>query len=80
MVLQLKFLLPCFDLCDKVIVYVRDEGANLNTLTNVLINIVSCVPWLLAKLYVVFFSNEFLFFCNLKIGFQGLYLILGNKN
>jgi hypothetical protein len=49
MVLQLKVLFPCFDLCDKVIMYVNDEGVNLNTFTNALTNIVSCVPWLLGK-------------------------------
>jgi hypothetical protein len=30
MALQLKDLLSCFDLCDKVIAYAKDEGANLN--------------------------------------------------
>jgi hypothetical protein len=30
MALQLKDLLSCFDLCDKVITYAKDEGANLN--------------------------------------------------
>lgn len=39
-VLQLKDLFVRFDLCHKVIVYVKDEGANLNTLINTLKNIV----------------------------------------
>ncbi len=39
-VLQLKDLFVRFDLCHKVIVYVKDEGANLNTLINTLTNIV----------------------------------------
>jgi hypothetical protein len=30
-------------------VCVKDEGVNLNTLTNVLINIVSCVPLFIVK-------------------------------
>jgi len=30
MALQLKDLLSCFDLYDKVIAYAKDEGANLN--------------------------------------------------
>ncbi len=34
MVVQLKELFVCFELCDKVGTYVKDEGANLNTLTN----------------------------------------------
>jgi len=81
MVLQLKILLPCFDLCDKVIMYVKDEGANLNTFTDALTNIVSCAPWLLAKLYVVFFLMIFFFFFVIKkFEFQGLYLIMGNTN
>jgi hypothetical protein len=66
MALQLKFLFPCFDLCDKVIMYVKDEGAKLNIFTNVLTNIVSCAPWLLVKLYVMLFFSEFLFSCNYK--------------
>jgi hypothetical protein len=40
--LQLKDLFAHFDLCDKVIVYVKDENVNLNTLINALTNIVSC--------------------------------------
>jgi hypothetical protein len=66
MVLQLKILLPCFDLCDKVIMYVKIEGANLKTLANALTNIVSYAPWLLAKMYVVFFLSKILFFFLLR--------------
>jgi hypothetical protein len=51
MVLQLKDLFTRFDLCDKVITYVKDEGANLNILTNVLIRIVSYVPLMLPQPY-----------------------------
>jgi hypothetical protein len=29
MALQLKDLLSCFDLCDKVVTYAKNEGANL---------------------------------------------------
>jgi len=47
MVLQLKDLFTQFDLCDKVIAYVKDEGANLDTLTNVLTRIVSYVSLML---------------------------------
>jgi hypothetical protein len=49
MALQLKYLYVHFDLWDKVIVYVKDEGANLNTLTNALINIISRVPLFIVK-------------------------------
>ncbi len=45
MVVQLKELFVCFELCDKVVAYVKDEGANLNTLTNTLTNIVLCAHW-----------------------------------
>jgi hypothetical protein len=44
MALQLKYLFTQFDSCDKVITYVKDEGTNLNILTNVLTRIVSYVP------------------------------------
>jgi type II secretory pathway component PulF len=55
--------------------YVKDEGANLNTFTNALTNIVSCVPWLWAKLYVVSFTQVFFFFFAMKkIKFHSLYL------
>jgi hypothetical protein len=30
MVLQLRDLFACFDLCEKIITYVKDESANLN--------------------------------------------------
>jgi hypothetical protein len=30
MALQFKDLLSCFDLCDKVITYAKDESVNLN--------------------------------------------------
>jgi hypothetical protein len=51
MALQLKDLCTQFDLCNKVIAYVKDEGANLNTLTNVLTRIVSYVPLMLPQPY-----------------------------
>jgi hypothetical protein len=51
MVLQLKDLLFHFNLCDKVIVYVKDKGTNLNILTNSLTIIVSCVPLMLPQPY-----------------------------
>ncbi len=44
MVVQLRdFLIP-YELLDKVIAYVKDEGADLNTLIITLTSIVSCVP------------------------------------
>jgi hypothetical protein len=51
MALQLKDLFTGFDLCDKVISYVKDEGTNLNIFTNALINIVSYVPLMLPQPY-----------------------------
>ncbi len=44
MPIQLKDLLAQYELLDKVITYVKDEGANLNTLATTLTNIVSYVP------------------------------------
>jgi hypothetical protein len=51
MVLQVKDLLCHFNLCDKVIAYVKDKGTNLNILTNSLTIIVSCVPLILPQPY-----------------------------
>jgi hypothetical protein len=51
MTLQLKDLFTWFDLCDKVIVYVKDKGANLNTLTNTSTNILSYFPLMLPQPY-----------------------------
>ncbi len=41
------FKLTCFNLCDKIITYTKDKGNNLNTFTNALTNVVSCVPQML---------------------------------
>jgi len=41
--LQLKDLFAPFDLSNKIMSYMKDEGANLNNLTNALTNIVLCV-------------------------------------
>jgi len=49
--LQLKDLFAPFDLSNKIISYMKDEGANLNNLTNALTNIV---------LYVLFRDVFFL--------------------
>ncbi len=40
-------LLNSYDLLDKGIAYVKDEGSNLNMLTNALKLIISCSPFLL---------------------------------
>jgi len=53
MVIQSKDVFVHYDLLDKVIAYVKDEGANLNTLTRTLSNIMSCVPLLLPQPYVI---------------------------
>ncbi len=44
-------LLTQYELLDKVIAYVKDEGANLNTLITTLTNIVYCVPLQLPQPY-----------------------------
>jgi len=44
MVVQLRDLFIRYELLDKVIAYVKDKGANLNTLITTLTSIVSCVP------------------------------------
>jgi hypothetical protein len=44
MILQLKDFFVHFYLCDKVITYVKNEVANLNSFTNALTSIISCVP------------------------------------
>jgi hypothetical protein len=52
MVVQLKDLFIWYELLDKVIAYVKDEGANLNTFTTTLTSIISCVPLQLPQPYV----------------------------
>jgi hypothetical protein len=42
---QVKVLLDSFGLLDKIIVYVKDEGSNLNTLTNDLKFIIYYFPF-----------------------------------
>jgi hypothetical protein len=41
----IKVFLDSFDLFEKIIPYVKDEGFNLNTLSNALTTVVSCVPF-----------------------------------
>ncbi len=41
---QVKVFLVKFNLTNKVITYVKDEGANLNSLTIALTFVVSCEP------------------------------------
>jgi hypothetical protein len=41
---QMKILLVEFNLTNKVIMYVKDEGVNLNFLTTTLTSIMSCKP------------------------------------
>jgi len=48
---QFKDLFARYNLLDKVITYVKDEGINLKTLTTTLI-IVSCFPHYLPQPYV----------------------------
>jgi hypothetical protein len=48
---QLKDLFARYKFLDKVITYVKDEGANLNTLTTTLTSIVSCSPLSLPQAY-----------------------------
>jgi hypothetical protein len=47
MVVQFDDLLAWYNLLDKIIAYVKDKGANLNTFVMALTNILSCVPFLL---------------------------------
>jgi hypothetical protein len=49
---QVKILLDSFGLLDKVIIYIKNEGSNLNTLTNALKYVVSCFPLQLSTLFV----------------------------
>jgi hypothetical protein len=58
---EVKILLHSFDLVDKTIVYDKDEGLNLNTLTNALKFIVSCCPLQLLAPFVGSFWP-----CNVK--------------
>lgn len=58
---EVKILFHSFDLVDKTIAYVKDEGLNLNTLTNALKSIVSCCPLQLLAPFVGSFWP-----CNVK--------------
>ncbi|KAJ7538060.1 hypothetical protein O6H91_11G033100 [Diphasiastrum complanatum] len=51
MALQLKELLSQHNLTSRIIGYVKDEGANLNTMTNALISVVDCEPLNLCEPY-----------------------------
>jgi hypothetical protein len=53
MAIQCKDVLVLYNFLDKIITYVKDEGANLNTLTMTLINIISCAPLFLPQPYVI---------------------------
>jgi hypothetical protein len=55
--LQLKDLFAPFDLSNKIMSYMKDEGADLNNLTNALTNIVLCVS----------FKDAFFYFGKLKM-------------
>jgi hypothetical protein len=50
--LQLKDLFSPFDLSNKIMSYMKDEGANLNNLINALTNIVLCISFRNAFFYL----------------------------
>jgi len=50
MVAQVKELLSCYNLLDKLIAYMKDKRGNLSTLAITLSSMVSCVPLKLALL------------------------------
>jgi hypothetical protein len=52
MVVKLRDLFAWYELLDKVTAYVKDEGANLNTLIIRLTSIISCVPLQLPQPHV----------------------------
>jgi hypothetical protein len=63
MIVQQKTLVVRFDLCHKVIVYLKDEFTNLNALTNVLTNIVSCTSLMFSPLHVGNYYEHIMFKC-----------------
>jgi hypothetical protein len=44
MATQVKELLSCYDLLDKLIAYVKDKGSNLSNLVRALSSMVNCAP------------------------------------
>jgi len=52
MVVHFKDFLAQYNLLNKIIAYVKDKGINLNTFIVALINVVSCVFFLLPQPYV----------------------------
>jgi hypothetical protein len=63
MAMQLKKLLSQYELLDKVIMYVKDEGANLSTFTTALTIIISCVPLSLPQPYAIVYYEHAMFKC-----------------
>ncbi len=51
-------LFAWYELLDKVLTYVKDEGANLSTFTMALMNIVSYVPFMLSQPYATIFYGH----------------------
>lgn len=60
---QPKTFFVHFDLCHKVVVYMKDECTNLNTLTNALTNIVSCISLMFSPLHVGNYYEHIMFKC-----------------
>jgi hypothetical protein len=58
MVVKLRDLFAWYELLDKVIAYVKDEGANLNTLIIRLTSIISCVPLQLSQPHVAIYYGH----------------------
>jgi hypothetical protein len=51
--LHLKDLFAPFDLSNKIMSYMKDEGANLNIFTNALTSIVLCVLFRYAFFFIL---------------------------
>jgi hypothetical protein len=56
--MQLNYVLVQYELLDKVLSYVKDEGANLNTFTMILMNIISCAPLMLPQPYAAIYYGH----------------------
>jgi hypothetical protein len=58
MAMQLKYLLARYELLDKVLSYVKDEGVNLSTFIMALTNIISCAPLMLPQPYATIYYGH----------------------
>jgi len=71
---QVKSLFTTYELTNKVIVYVKDEGTNLNMLASTLTNVVSCESLQLPSPFSGTFFGHVMFKANMPLLIKNLAL------